>query len=124
MNFCCCTINTADLDRSVTFYTELVGLEVATRFSPQPSLKIVFLKDDHSTPIEIIQNDNSVQLSVKEGISICFEVQSLDETLELVKSKNIPILAGPFVNPGVKFFNEKDPDGVTVQFLERLNANH
>jgi lactoylglutathione lyase len=111
---------TLDIEDSINFYSEIVGLEVAIRFSPQPKLKIVFLKDTDGSRIELIQNDDISQISEKDGISICFECDSMDKTLEFVKSKDIPVVAGPFKNPAVKYFHVKDPNGVTVQFLERL----
>jgi lactoylglutathione lyase len=46
-------------------------------------------------------------------------VDSVDEMLDMVKSKNIPVHTGPFETPGSKFFCIKDPNGLNVQFFQQ-----
>lgn len=120
MNFCWCTIATQDMERSIKFYTETVGLAITSRFSPRPGMEIVFLDDQKGNQIELIKlADRPAPLS-REGLTIGFEVTSLDDTLALVALKGIPVTEGPYITPKVKYFFVKDPDGVGVQFVEKL----
>jgi lactoylglutathione lyase len=117
MNCCWCTITTEKLDESVKFYREAVGLSEERRFSPAPGTEIAFLKDGNGFEIELLQNGRPG--GAREGISLGFEVESLADTLALVKSKNIAAFGGPTKVPGCSFFFVKDPNGVSVQFVEK-----
>lgn len=117
MNCCWCTITTEDLDKSVEFYEEMIGLSIARRFSPAPGTEIVFLKDGNGFEIELLKNCRPAG-PAKEGISLGFEVKSLADMLALVKSKNIAVFGGPTKVPGCSFFFVKDPNGVSIQFVE------
>ena len=119
MNFCWVTITTNDIEESIKFYSEIVGLEVANRFSPRAGMDITFLQDKKGNEIELIQYAEQAVSSEKNGISVGFVVDSLDETIALVKSKGIS-MEGPFSADKVKFIYVKDPNGVTIQFVEKL----
>ncbi|NLN52670.1 MAG: VOC family protein, partial [Firmicutes bacterium] len=55
------------------------------------------------------------------GISLGFEVESVDKMIEFVQSKGIKVVSGPTQpNPHVKFFFVKDPNGVSIQFVEHM----
>lgn len=118
MNCCWCTITTAQLEESIRFYTELVGLSVARRFSPAPGMEIAFLKDANGFEVELLGRGAAGQAdSPKEGISLGFEVDSLEEAFAAAKRFG----AGPFGSarvPGCSFFFVKDPNGVSVQFVQ------
>ena len=117
MNCCWCTITTENPDESVNFYKDVAGLSVLRRFSPAPGTEITFLRDGNGFRIELLKNGNPAG-SGKEGISLGFEVDSLSATLAFVRSKGIPVAGGPVKVPGCSFFFIKDPNGVSIQFVE------
>lgn len=117
MNCCWCTITTDKLEESVAFYEEVVGLCVARRFSPSPDTEIAFLKDDRGFEIELLKNGKSASGELN-GISLGFEVESLKATQSLLDSKNISVFGGPTKVPSRSFFFAKDPNGVSIQFIE------
>lgn len=117
MNCCWCTIATEKLDESVEFYREVVGLSVDRRFSPAPGTEIAFLKDGNGFRIELLQNGKSAG-SAREGLSLGFEAESLADTLALAESKHLSVFGGPTRVPGCTFFFVKDPNGVSIQFVE------
>lgn len=117
MNCCWCTITTEKPEESVKFYEEVVGLTVARRFSPRPGTEITFLKDGNGFEIELLQNGGPAG-AAKDGISLGFEVESLADALALVKAKNVPVFGGPTKAPDCSFFFVRDPNGVTIQFVE------
>ncbi|QAT50222.1 VOC family protein [Caproiciproducens sp. NJN-50] len=117
MNCCWCTVTTEKLEESVKFYQEIVGLTPVRRFSPAPGTEIVFLEDKNNFKIELLQNGNATG-TAKEGISLGFEVDSLTDMLKIVQSKNISVVGGPVKVPDCSFFFVKDPNGVSIQFVE------
>lgn len=120
MKFCWCTIAVKDMEKSVKFYHEVVGLPVSRRFAPGPGLEICFLGEGE-TKVELIRGPNYTAAVNPEGISLGFEVKSVDEMLEFVKEKEMEVTGGPYQpNPHIKFFYVKDPDGVSVQFVENM----
>jgi lactoylglutathione lyase len=121
MSFCWCTINCTDLEKSVGFYTEVVGLTVARRFKAGPESEIVFLKGREGSEIELIYHKGNTAKTPKEGISIGFTFDSLDTAIENAAKKGVPVAQGPVVMPNAKFCFVKDPDGVTVQFVEQAH---
>ncbi len=120
MKFCWSTLRVNDLEESLNFYQEIVGLKVDRRFKAGPGSEIVFLGDGE-TKIELMYNEENKNVDMGEDISLGFEVESADEMMEFVKEKGISIHSGPFQpNPHVKFFFVQDPNGLIIQFVENI----
>ncbi len=117
MKFLWCTINVKDMEESIRFYEEVVGLKVDKRFPIGPG-EIVFMGEGE-TKVELIYDGSDKWQGSKTGISLGFETDSLDRMIDLVKEKAIEITGGPF-QPGsdFRFFFVKDPNGVNIQFGE------
>ena len=109
-----------NLEESLKFYQEIVGLEESRRFKAGPGMEIVVLGNGE-TNIELIYNDSIKEVNVGKDISWGFEVDSLDKTIALIKEKGLEIQSGPFQpNPHIKFFYVLDPNGLKIQFVENL----
>ena len=54
MSFCWATITVNDLEESLSFYQDIVGLTVDRRFQAGPGMEIVFLGDGE-TKVELIR---------------------------------------------------------------------
>lgn len=118
MKFCWSTLRVNNLEESLKFYQEIVGLTVERRFQAGPGKEIAFLGKGE-TQIELIDVHSPEEVKVGEDISWGFEVDSVEEMMAFVKEKNIPIHSGPFQpNPHVKFFYVTDPNGLKIQFVE------
>lgn len=118
MKFCWSTLIVKDLEKSIQFYQEVVGLTINKRFLAGPHTEIAFLGDGE-TKIELICNEENKETHVGADISWGFEVDSLDIALTLVKEKGYEILSGPIQpNPHIKFFYVLDPNGMKIQFVE------
>ncbi|KLU65783.1 glyoxalase-like domain protein [Desulfosporosinus acididurans] len=121
MKFCWCTIAVQNMEESLKFYQEIVELSISRRFTVEPGVEISFLGDGE-TKVELIcgpsykvKNDNI------EGISLGFEVKAVDEKIKFIKEKGLEVDSGPFQpNPNIKFFYVKDPNGVSIQFVENM----
>jgi lactoylglutathione lyase len=120
MNVGFVTVKVKDMEESIRFYTEFLGLSKMVRFSPQPGVDIVFLKDELGNKVELIHNTHEPEGSdVKSLVSIGFVVESVDNVLKTVNEKNIEIVRGPVETPnGQKFVYVKDPSGVEIEFIQ------
>lgn len=125
MKFNWCTIEVRDLSESIAFYEDIVGLKLERRFFSGSENEIAFLGDGE-TKIELIYNKTTKPEVIGANISLGFESVCLEETMTLLKHKNIPILAHPVFgeiispNPHIKFCYVKDPNGIKVQFAQHL----
>lgn len=121
MSFCWCTINVNNMEDSLKFYQDIVGLSIDRKFKAGPEVEICFLGDGE-TKVELICNSSKKVTQSLEGISLGFEVKSVDEMINFIKEKGLEVNGGPYQpNPHVKFFYVKDPNGVTIQFVENIN---
>lgn len=119
MKFLWCTLYVKDMAESLAFYQEVAGLSIDRRF-PIDNGEIVFLGDGE-TKVELIYDGSDKWAAGKDGISLGFKAQSLDEKIALVKEKGIDIVAGPIQpSPVFKFFFVDDPNGVRIQFVEEI----
>ena len=120
MGFCWCTITVDNMDDSLKFYQEIVGLSINRRFTAGAGVEISFLGEGE-TKVELVCNPNYKAKGKAEGISLGFEVKSVDEMIKFINEKGIEVESGPFQpNPHIKFFHIKDPDGVSIQFVENM----
>lgn len=113
------TIMVMDLDQSLNFYQDILGLPIVERFNAGPDQEIVFLGKGESL-IELIYNKSIIRPNIGQDISIGFGVENLDDSLEYIKDNNIEIYSGPFQpNQSTRFFFVLDPNGLKVQFIEQ-----
>jgi lactoylglutathione lyase len=113
------TVSVKNMEESANFYKEILGLKEARRFSPQPGIDIMFLKDEGNNAIELIAHQGDEDVSGRVPVSIGFEVESLDATMAMLKEKNVAIVSGPMGVPGgVRFIFINDPNGVGIEFIE------
>ncbi|AIQ15198.1 VOC family protein [Paenibacillus durus] len=111
------TLRVRDLEVSLNFYHGILKLPVQRRFESR-GRQIAMLGTDGQPKVELIQGSEPV-LKAECGVSIGFEVESLDEAMEYLKSEGIPTVRGPVApNPRLRFFYILDPDGFEVQLAE------
>lgn len=109
-----------NLEESLKFYQEIIGLPVNRRFKAGPGVEIAFLGDGE-TKIELICNETIKEVNFGQAISLGFEIESADEMMLVLKGKGIDIHSGPFQpNPHIKFFYILDPNGLKVQLVENI----
>ena len=120
MKFCWSTLNVRNMEESLKFYEEVVGLTLNRKFKAGPGMEIAFLGDGE-TKVELICSGDRDAIRIGQDISLGFEVASVDEMMDLIKEKGIAIESGPFQpNPHTKFFFITDPNGLRVQFVESM----
>ena len=113
------TIKTKDMEKSLYFYQEIVGLSINRRLYPDKDREIVFLGAGE-TQLELIYDSKAKDIVIGKDISIGFEVNSLEEINKVLQKNNIPVHSGPFQpSPSIRFIYVLDPNGVKVQFIEK-----
>ena len=117
-----------DFERSVRFYTDVIGFKLTRRVKPKDSIwdEIVFVELGGSQ-IEILSAKNPVPSDglVRVGLPrLCLLADDLEGTLALLKTKGIDAV-GPIHNidgpngTRVKLAEIKDPDGLSIELIER-----
>ena len=121
MSFCWATIHVMDMQKSLSFYQEIAGLKINRRITPGPGMDIVFLgTEDTSTEIELIQNENKQNHSYGIDLTLGFRVDSLEDTIRVLRERNFVDIQGPIQpNPEIRFIYISDPNGVRIQFVEQ-----
>jgi lactoylglutathione lyase len=118
MRFCWSTLMVKNMEESLKFYQEIVGLTIDRRFQAGPGMEIAFLGDGE-TKVELIHNTNLEEINLGKDISLGFQVNSIDEMMTFVKEKGVDIHSGPFQpNPNIKYFYILDPNGLKIQLVE------
>lgn len=111
------TIMTKQLNESVRFYEEQVGLTIQRDMRDNPEHQIVFMSDKFGgTCVELVHNPGAAYYGG--GISMGFEVEDIDKEYE--KKEELGLKPGPMIspNPHARFFFVKDPNGVDIQFVQ------
>lgn len=114
------TYKVINMEKSIQFYQEVVGLEIQRQFTASPTMEIVFLGDKEGTKVELIlDRTNEVHLEYPEHMSLGFAVDSIEEKIKEVSQKGVAVHSGPF-RPGVntEFFYVLDPNGMKIQFVK------
>lgn len=129
-------ITVTDLDRSLAFYRDLLGLEVASdrvvqgdhisRGVQVPGAQIrIALLQSLNVKLELLQYlapsgkpfdraNNDVG-----ACHVAFQVSNLDQTYARLLSAGVSCSAEPYPSsypPGTGWFYARDPDGITVEF--------
>jgi len=112
----------SDMDQTIAFYTEVLGLEVLERkVSPRGS-HLAFLRVPNSEElIELCSFPPSGPVKVQEDlVHLAFQVESLDQTIAALQQRGVRITDGPTTtSSGSRFLFIDAPDGYEVELIER-----
>ena len=120
MSYLWTTIKVKDLEESIEFYQQIVGLKLQRKFEAGPEREIAFLAAaEGETEVELIADQGKEDIDIGQDISLGFEIDSVAEKIRFLKEKGIEIESGPVApNPEIEFFYVLDPNGVKIQFVE------
>ena len=112
----------SDMEQTISFYTDVLGLEVLERkVSPRGS-HLAFLKVPNSEElIELTSFPPSGPVKVQEDlVHLAFQVESLDDTLASLNAKGVKVTDGPTTSSsGSRFIFIDAPDGYEIELIER-----
>jgi len=111
-----------DLEESVEFYTDILGLKEVRRFSPYEGMTIVFLKGESDGMIELIEGveKSEPEMKGRKGLFLVgLEVSDMDKTAKELQEKGIKFVRGPIDTPGgTKIAFLKDPNDVEIELIQ------
>ncbi len=111
------TFMVRDLEKSVTFYETMAGLQIIRLFSADGAKLAFMANEEGDTEVEFVEFPEGQKYEGK-GMFLCFETK--DSELEALqrKAKELALNPSDIRNPGdqSRYFYVYDPDGVSVQF--------
>ena len=122
------SIRTSNMDRSIDFYTRLLGLKLLNRHEiPQNNAEIAFLQDPEgkgaSLELTLYRNQKKfIQAEYEDRIfdHLAFDIENMDATISKMRKENITITDEPFRlgprGPRIAFI--EDPDGTLIELVE------
>lgn len=115
-------LNVMDLDRSIMFYRDRLGLKLTRRFEvKENNAEIAFLKDPDGNAVELTHWLDKKQLAEGDNFDhIAFGVKDMKATIERLRGQGVTIAMEPFTLKGgshqIAFI--KDPDGNWLELIE------
>jgi len=115
------TLHVRDIDASLAFYRDFLGLPLNDRKKPNPDLEIAFLGSGDSQ-VELMAHAGTTESTCGESLSIGFVVpDTLEAVMPVLAERGITVKADPVQpNPHIRFMFVYDPDGFVVQLIQRL----
>jgi len=123
MNFTWVTIHVRDMETSLKFYQEIIGLPLKRRFSPGGTTELAFLGNAGESELELFFQPGDVAVA-SEGISIGFTSNvRLEDKIKAVERFGCSVVS-PIISPGphMRFVHVSDPDGYRVQLIEDIST--
>ena len=114
----------SDLEKTVSFYKEVLGLQEVHRSKSPRGSELVFLKAPGSEEeIEICKFDGSGPVNIGSDIThLAFEVDDLDAFARHAASKGYPLSDGPTPTGGGSVIAFVDaPEGYEVELIQRAS---
>lgn len=111
------TLKVRDLEKSLSFYTGILKLEIAARFGTADR-PIVMLGEKDQAKIELICEPSPIDNPGK-GVTIGLEPENLDQMVYLLAEHGYPVTGPISPNPQIRFFFVRDPDGYAIQLVEQ-----
>ena len=123
------SIRTSNMDRSIDFYTRLLGLKLVSRREiPQNNAEIAFLRDPQArgSTLELTFYRNQkqfIQADYEDRVfdHLAFEVTGMNQIIEAMRNENVTITDEPFkLSPTSSFIAfVEDPAGTLIELIER-----
>ncbi len=111
----------SDLEQTIRFYRDVLGLEVVSRHESPRGSRLAFLKVPGSEEeIELCSFPSSGPVRVQEDlVHLAFEVEDLDKAIGELEAKGVPITDGPTTtSSGSRFAFIDAPDRYEVELIE------
>ena len=123
------SIRTSNMNRSIDFYSRLMGLSLLSRREIPPNdAEIAFLQDatGKGAKLELTfyrKQKRFIQADYEERVfdHIAFEVQNMKQTIATLRKENVTVTDEPFKlgpsGPLIAFI--EDPDGTLIELIEK-----
>ena len=124
MKFLHTSITVRNMEESLAFYTEMLGLQFERRRTiPENHAEIAFVRDPASgARVELTHWDGKDSFEPGEQLDhLAFEVEELDRTLMRLRTKNVRVAKEPYRLSGgsSRIAFVLDPNDVWIELIER-----
>jgi lactoylglutathione lyase len=111
----------ADLEKTVSFYKDVLGLKELRRHTSGRGSQLVFLKaPEGDEEIEICKFDESGPVVVGPDLThLAFEVEDLEKFAREAATKGYPLSDGPHSTGTGKIAFVDAPEGYEIELIER-----
>jgi len=115
----------SDLEKTISFYKDVLGLEELRRHTSGRGSQLVFLKaPDSDEEIEICKFDESGPVVVGPDLThLAFEVDDLDEFAKNAAAKGYPLSDGPHSTGTGRIAFIDAPEGYEIELIERATRS-
>ena len=110
----------SDIDKSISFYQDILGMEVIEQKTSPRGSKLVFLKfPGMDCELELCSFPDSGSVYVPEDlVHLAFEVDDLEVCIDKLNAAGVPITEGPLESSnGTKFIFTEDPDKYEIELM-------
>jgi lactoylglutathione lyase len=123
-------IRVKNMDESIRFYTEVLGMEIVEKRGRTEPTKgeVITLKSPNSNQLlelNFYENDSPFYAPYENGEDLdhlAFDVENLEGTISDLRKKGVEIVVEPYQiggNIGWKEAFVRDPNGIWIEFLQR-----
>lgn len=119
-------LRVGSLDKSLAFYTEVLGMKLLRRQDyPEGKFTLAFVgyqDESESAVLELTHNWDTEQYDLGTGYGhIAIEVEDAYQTCELVRQRGGKVVreAGPMKHGTTVIAFVEDPDGYKIEFIQR-----
>jgi lactoylglutathione lyase len=128
MKFLHTSITVRNMEESLAFYTEMLGLQFERRRTiPENHAEIAFVRDPASgARVELTHWEGKDTFEPGEQLDhLAFEVDDLDRTLMRLRTKNVRVAKEPYRLSGgsSRIAFVLDPNDVWIELIERAPAS-
>ena len=123
------SIRTSNINRSIDFYTRLLGLTLLSRREiPHNNAEIAFLQDPQAEgctlELTFYRNQKKfIQADYEDRVfdHLAFEVKDMNQTIQAMRNAKVTITDEPFkLSPtGSLIAFVEDPDGTLIELIEQ-----
>ena len=110
----------SDMGKSISFYQDILGMEVIEEKTSPRGSKLVFLKfPGTDCDLELCSFPNSGLVHVPEDlVHLAFEVENLEDCINRLNAAGIRITEGPLeASNGTRFIFIEDPDKYEIELM-------
>ena len=122
-------IRVGDLDRSLAFYTEVLGMQLLRRRDyPDGKFTLAFVgygDESETAVLELTHNWDTPSYDLGNGFGhVAVEVEDAYKACELVKQRGGKVTreAGPMKHGTTVIAFVEDPDGYKIEFIQRKSG--
>jgi catechol 2,3-dioxygenase-like lactoylglutathione lyase family enzyme len=122
-------IRVKDMDQSVRFYTETLGMKLRGR-ARNKSIKGEWAQLESPGTHQLLElnwysSHSPLYAPWKHGVEmdhLCFRVHNLDEAVKELEAAGAIRLGGPYLTPGWKMVDVSDPNGICIELGAPVSA--